>query len=119
MLVNAASSAATGLLLVVDAGPAAGLFGAVSPTPFVWVGAFLILFGAEVWLISRQNPIRPALVQLVIALDVSWVVCSLAIVGLQLFSLSLAGYVLITAVALWVAAMAILQRRGLRTLQLG
>ena len=119
MLVNAVSSGLTGLLLIFDASLFAEWFGVARTTPFVWVGAFLVLFAAEVWLIGRQNPVKPAMVQLIIVMDASWVAVSLAIVVMQLFSLTAVGYALITAVALWVALMAILQLRGLRQLQLG
>lgn len=45
-----------------------------------------------------------------------WVIGSLILILPQLFGLTLLGYILIGAVALWVAAMAILQTRGLQKL---
>ncbi len=118
MLVNAVSSGLTGLLLIFDASLFAEWFGVARTAPFVWVGAFMVLFAAEVWLIGRQNPVKPAMVQLIIVMDASWVAVSLAIVVMQLFSLTAVGYVLITAVALWVAAMAWLQNKALKQLEI-
>jgi hypothetical protein len=53
---------------------------------------------------------------LIIVLDSSWVVVSVFILLFQAFNLSTTGYVLIGAVAAWVALMAWLQFRGLQVL---
>lgn len=111
--INAISSGATALLLIIFSGFAAELFGASQTIPFISVGVFLLLFATYVFLQSRKEPIPLKNVQLIIGLDISWVIGSLIIILPQLFELSSIGYLLIGAVALWVAAMALLQFKGL------
>jgi hypothetical protein len=53
-------------------------------------------------------------VRLIIALDISWVIVSVAVVAFQLFNLSAIGYLAIGAVAIWVAAMAYFQMQGVK-----
>jgi hypothetical protein len=116
MLVNAVSSGATGAGLLLASNVVAGIFGANQTQPFVGVGIFLVAFAALVYLVSRQNPMNTNAVRLIIAGDTLWVVASLIIVLFQVFNISLLGYLLIGAVALWVAAMAYLQFNGLNQL---
>jgi hypothetical protein len=114
LLINGISSGVTGLLLVVFGNMAAGLFGVAQPHAFWGVGIFLIAFAVLVVTEGFQSPIRENRVRLIIALDILWVVASLLIVVLQLFTLSFIGYAAITAVAGWVGLMAYLQVRGLK-----
>lgn len=114
LLINGVSSGATGLIFLVFGKFAATLFGASQPAPFWAVGVFLIAFAALVIAEGVQATPRPGRVMLITTLDTLWVVGSLIIVVLQLFDLSLMGYVLISGVALWVATMAVLQARGLK-----
>ena len=114
LLINATSSGATGILLVIFNQYLAGLFS----SPYAWVisevGVFLILFAGFVFITSIQNPPKIMLVNLIISLDCLWVLTSLVIVFLGLFNLSTIAYVLIVAVALWVALMAFLQYKSLK-----
>jgi hypothetical protein len=114
MFINAISSAATGVLLVGASATIARLFGTDQSTPFLDVGIFLLVFSAVVLIVARKTPPDLVSVRLVIVADTTWVVVSLLIVVLQLFSLSTFGYATITAIALWVAAMAYLQFNGLK-----
>jgi hypothetical protein len=114
MLINAISSGATGLGLAVFPKMVAGLFETTATMPFIEVGIFLIAFAALVFSVSRGNPVNVRAVRLVIVLDTLWVIGSAAIVSFQVFPISVMGYVLIGAVAVWVAAMAYLQSAGLR-----
>ncbi len=116
LLINALSSGATGLLLLLFPGAIAALFGSSTKMPFIAVGLFLLLFAVLVFNQSRKPVIQKAWVKLIIALDILWVVESAIILIPQLFSFTTLGYVIITAVALWVAVMAILQARGLEQL---
>lgn len=111
--VNAISSGATALLLILFSGFTAELFGTFQTMPFIGTGTFLLLFATYVLLQSRKEPILLGKVQLIIGLDISWVIGSLIIILWQLFELSSVGYLLIGAVAIWVAAMAWLQFKGL------
>jgi hypothetical protein len=114
LLINGISSGVTGLQLVVFGNMAAGLFGVAQPHAFWGVGIFLVAFAVLVVTVGLQAPIRENRVRLIIALDILWVVASLSIVVLQLFTLSFIGYMAITAVAGWVGLMAYLQMRGLK-----
>jgi len=114
MLINAISSGATGLGLAVFPKIVAGLFETTATMPFIEVGIFLIAFAALVFSVSRGNPVNVRAVRLVIVLDTLWVVASAAIVLFQPFPISIMGYGIIGAVAVWVAAMAYFQSVGLR-----
>lgn len=116
MLVNAISSGATGLILLVFAPFVASLFGTSAILPIEGVGLFLLCFAALVLFEALKKPMRSAWVNLIIILDIAWVVISVLVIVLQLFYLTLIGYALIGAVALWVVAMAYLQSRGLKQL---
>jgi hypothetical protein len=119
LIVNALSSGATGLGLVAFATPLAVLFGIEKSTPVLEVGIFLVGFAILVFRESQRTMHNPKIVKLIIALDISWVLVSLVIVALQLFSLTPLGYIAIGAVALWVAGMALLQINGLKRLTTG
>lgn len=111
--INGISSLATGLLLAIFPGVAANIFGVTATAPFVAVGLFLVVFASGVLFVA-QRP-SPSAVKWIIRLDTIWVIGS-AVAIIFLFSLiSGIGTVLIAGVALWVAAMAVLQQKGLRS----
>ena len=114
LLINAVSSGATGVGLIIFARTVADLFGTSQSQAFTGVGIFLVVFAAGVLYEGIQKSPRPLQVYTIIALDVLWVIGSFAIVLPQLFNLSVIGYIAITAVALWVAAMAYLQIREVK-----
>jgi hypothetical protein len=119
LLVNAVSSGATGALLMLFPATATSLFGVAAVAPFLAVGGFLLVFAAGVGYEGMQKPLRPTRVQLIIGLDVIWVVGSLVAIALLFPVLSTQGNMLILAVAGWVAAMAYLQTRALREFNTG
>jgi hypothetical protein len=114
LLINAVSSGATGIGLVVLADTVAELFGTSAAGAVMGVGIFLVVFAAGVLNEALQRTTRITHVYIIIALDILWVIGSVAIVLPQLFNLSAIGYITITAVALWVAAMAYLQMKGVK-----
>ena len=116
LLVNAVSSGATGLGLIIFAAPIAILFGISESTPVMEVGFFLVAFSILVFREARRTIHNLKMVKLIIALDISWVLVSLLVVALQLFHLTPLGYFAIGAVALWVAGMAYLQIDGVKRL---
>jgi len=116
LFINALSSGATGLALVVAPGFVGNLFEVSQTLPFVAVGVFLSLFGSMVYWVSRRNPINEGAVRLIIILDSTWVAGSICIVLFQLFDLSNLGYMVIGAVAAWVGLMAWLQYNGAKHL---
>jgi uncharacterized protein len=113
LTINAASSGATGLGLIILAGPVAGLSDVSETAPFIGVGIFLILFASFVLLVAVSKSINPNAVRLIITLDTLWVVASVVLVVIASSSISLIGIFIILAVALWVAAMAFLQNKGM------
>jgi hypothetical protein len=115
LTINAASSGVTGLGLIILASPVAELFGVSQTMPFVGVGVFLILFASFVFLVGVSKSINPKAVRLIITLDTLWVVASLVLVAVASSSISLIGILTILAVAMWVAAMAFLQHKGMST----
>jgi len=119
LLINAASSGLTGLILALLSGLVAGVFETDNRLPFVGVGLFLIAFSFLVLLAGFQNPLRERMVALIVWLDVTWVIVSLGIVALRPLAISTIGYVLIALVAGWVMLMAYLQYNGIRQLSTG
>jgi hypothetical protein len=114
MLINAFSSGATGVILILFPGIISGIFGISTKLPFVAVGIFLFLFAILVFAQAIRDPIHKGWLKLIIILDIAWVVESAILILAQLFDLSSIGYVLTGAVALWVALMATLQTKGLK-----
>ncbi len=114
LLINALSSGATGILLIVFAGQMATLFTVQNTVPFIAVGMFLIGFAMMVFFESRRSTHNLKMVKFIITLDITWVIVSVLIVVLQLFNLSALGYGLIGAVAVWVMLMVYLQTNGIK-----
>ena len=116
LLVNAVSSGFTGLALIAASRFIASPLGIAYPGAVFGVGVFLLAFSTGVYVVSRKpEPPRRALESIVI-MDSLWVVSSIAVVLFHLATESFLGNFIITAIALWVALMAILQYKGMRTL---
>ncbi len=118
LLINAISSGATGLGLVVLPGLFAGLFATSALMPFVATGLFLIAFAMMVFLEGRRAAVSITWVRFIVIMDTVWVLLSVLIVAFQAFDISLIGYLMIGAVALWVGLMAFLQYTGLKNMAL-
>ncbi|HEY5746672.1 MAG TPA: hypothetical protein VIU12_11385 [Chryseolinea sp.] len=114
LLINAVSSGATGLLLVLFSDFFARLFGIESVSPFLETGIFLLAFAGFVFYEGRRSTTNTSRIRLIIALDTLWVVASTLLLVLQPVAITLIGNLFIAAVAVWVAAMAALQFRGLK-----
>ncbi len=114
LLLNAVSSGATGIGLIVFAASVSELFGIIDYRALWGVGAFLFSFACLVFIESKRFPHNLSMVKLIIALDVMWVLGSFSIVLLQMFHLSGVGYFAISLVAIWVSAMAYLQINGVK-----
>jgi hypothetical protein len=117
LTVNALSSGATGILLIAFAHTIATLFGVSDPLPFIGTGIFLVVFAGYVLITALQTPLNNKSVRRIIALDILWVLGSLVLLVAASGELSMIGILGITAVAAWVASMALLQRKGLTSLQ--
>jgi hypothetical protein len=119
LLVNAISSGATGLLLALFPGMAAGIFGVSETVYFIEAGVFLILFAVFVLYVATRKPVSQRSVMMVTALDLLWVLASMVAVFLLAGVVSTIGIVLIVAVAAWVALMAFLQFKGSYAIKAG
>ncbi|HTJ51339.1 MAG TPA: hypothetical protein VL443_17890 [Cyclobacteriaceae bacterium] len=118
LIVNGVSSGATGIGLVAFAQLAAKLFDVSQTSVFAGTGIFLLVFAAVVLFEAFRDSIRMRQVQIIIALDVLWVIASVLVVLLMLSKISAIGNLLIIAVALWVAMMAFLQVKGLKQISI-
>ena len=121
LTLDAITSAASGVLLLVAGGPIAALaspatdlFGIALPTICRAVGLFLLAFAALALIAARGAPIRRGLVWEVFALNVAWVIGSVILVELAWDGLTLLGRLAIIAVAAVVAVFALLQGVGLK-----
>ena len=85
------------------------LFGLPELLPFIFVGVFLSLFALFVLFVARAEKINFRLVQLIIALDVAWVLASIMVVVLTASSMTIWGTLITLGVAIWVVLMAVLQ----------
>ena len=116
LMINAISSGLTGSILVIAPRFVAHLFATSFTQPFVAVGMFLLAFSTLVIVAALQNPLRAGMINLIIVLDSSWVIASVAVIILQLLEISALGYFFIAGVAAWVLLMAYFQFGGLRQL---
>ncbi len=116
MFINAISSGATGLALVLIPNVFLTLFEVADAWPFVATGIFLVAFALMVFIEARKTIVNPSWVRIIIILDAMWVVASIAVITLQSWRISSLGYALIGAVALWVGLMAYLQYMALKKL---
>lgn len=112
--VNAISSGATGFGLVVFSGFFTSLFGVAQSTPFVEAGIFLLVFASFVMLTALQKTVNPRLAKIIVWLDSLWVIGSIILVLMLMYTISWVGHLLVIGVAMWVATMAILQNQGIR-----
>lgn len=111
--INAISSGTTGLGLVIFSKAVASLFAVGQQLPFIGIGLFLVVFSVFVFYNATQRPISQGQVKLIVMLDSLWVVGSATAILMLYGSVSPIGIFLIAAIALWVAAMAWLQFKGL------
>lgn len=103
---NAVTSAAAGVLMLLLPGWVAELFGQVPAWVCQWVGAGLLLFGLGVGYTARQLPHRWSATQWILALDVAWLLATPIVMVVFASHLSLLGHILLLLVAgmvLWYA----------------
>ncbi|MBL0743123.1 hypothetical protein [Chryseolinea lacunae] len=117
LLINAISSGATGFLLVVFPGFIANLFAVDAVMPFAEVGIFLLVFAAFVLYESRRKTVNVSRIYGIVAADTLWVIASALLLGIRPVAFSVLGNLFVAGVALWVAAMAYLQFRGVKQIE--
>lgn len=121
LTLDAVTSAASGLLLLLAGGPIAALLspetellGFALPTVCRAAGLFLLLFAGLALAAARAAPARTGLAWEVLGLNLAWVVGSALLVVQAWDGLTLLGRLAILAVALVVAVFALLQGVGLK-----
>lgn len=113
LLLDAAATGATGLLLIGGAGLLEGLLGL--PAGLMrWAGLVLIPFVAFVAWAGTREPASQGAVALIIAVNVLWVVASVCLLVSGLVAPTLLGYAFVLAQAAVVALFAELQYVGLK-----
>jgi uncharacterized membrane protein len=114
LYINGTSSGITAAGLITFPKKIADIFEVQQVSVFTGVGIFLFAFAAVVLFEASRINTRPKQVQLIIALDILWVVASLVTVLMTLTAVSMIGHFLILTIAIWVGAMAYLQKKGLK-----
>lgn len=113
LYLDAAASGVIAIALIAGSGLVAGITGL--PAAFLTViGIALMPFVALVLWTARQAPPDAAAVRAVIALNAAWVVASVAVLLVQVFSPTMLGYGFIIVQAVTVGLFAELQFVGLR-----
>ena len=115
LIVDALASGAMGLLLLAAAGVLAGPLGLPS-TLMLGAGAILVPYAAAVLWLARRPALPRAAVWLVIAINVLWVVESVAVLLVGWTHPTLPGQAFVLMQAAFVALMAELEFIGLRRL---
>ena len=110
---DAVVTGANGLAYLVLADPLEDLLG-LSPALMRGVGAFLVVFGALVWLVATRSTIARPAVYAVIAANMAWAIASTVVAIVGVGSPTTVGTVWIVAQAVVVGAFAELQLVGLR-----
>jgi hypothetical protein len=111
---NGVFSTVSGVLFIADAGLIATFLGLASATPIVALGVGLLAFAAALFWDAAQRSISQRDARIVIALDVAWVIGSIAVVVLDPFALTTAGKWAIAIVADIVTVFAVVEYVGLR-----
>ena len=110
---DAVVTGANGLAYLVAAGPLSDLLG-LDAAFLRGIGAFLLAFTVVVWRVGARATPAAAAVSAVVAVNVAWVLASLALAALGLGSPSTAGTVWAVLQAVVVGAFAELQVMALR-----
>lgn len=111
--INAISSGATGLLLVIFSKFSANLFAVKTQLPFIITGLFLIVFSLFVAYQAYQKPLNVKEIVSIIWMDRLWVITSLVTTPVLYGSISITGTIIIVVIAAWVGLMAYLQNAKL------
>lgn len=116
LLGNATFSTLTGTLALVDAAPLTQAFGIPDPMFLPVLGVQLLMFAAAiVWIATRQE-VSTRLAWIIIALDIGWVVGSIALLPFVSGMLTATGIATMVFIACGVATFASGQIAGVRRL---
>jgi hypothetical protein len=113
LLIDAAGSGATGLLLALGSGPLASLTG-LPRALLLGCGVFFLAYAAFVLWLGRSERPMSALVKLVIAGNVVWGIDSLLALAIGWLTPTGLGFAFVVAQAAFVLVIAAVQWSGLR-----
>ena len=111
LTINSLFSGLTGIIMALFYSQLNNFFHIDNNYIFPIIGINLIVFSVFVGYVSQKQLTNKLLVNLIVILDLFWVVGSLIILALDLFDLSKNGYLVIGAIALWIAFLGYKQNR--------
>ncbi len=114
---DAIVTAMSGVGLLLAAEPAARLLGMAASWPIALLGVDLILYAAWVGYEAWQAALRVRRARIMLALDIVWVLASVALILIDPFGFTAAGKWAIAAQADGVAVLGLLKYLGLRRLR--
>lgn len=109
LLSNAAFSALTGLILIVDHQSIALLMGAHPAWIYLTLGVGLCIFALDVGFVATRNKINKTWAKMILAADISWVAGSAALIAFGQSFLSNQANILILVIGLLVAIFSFLE----------
>ena len=114
LLVNGIATAMTGVAALLGAPWLASILGPMAPELLAIIGAGLVVFAGVLLAQARRARIDSRVAWTIAAMDVAWVLGSVAVVEAGV--LTVAGNVIVAAVAAVVLVFAVLEIRGIRFL---
>ena len=114
LLVNGIATAMTGVAALLGAPWLASILGPMAPKLLAIIGAGLVVFAGVLLAQARRARIDSRVAWTIAAMDVAWVLGSVAVVEAGV--LTVAGNVIVAAVAAVVLVFAVLEIRGIRVL---
>ncbi|MBL4623970.1 MAG: hypothetical protein JKY42_02335 [Flavobacteriales bacterium] len=110
---NATFSLLSGIFLLAFTKPIVHLFGVNEPLVFQLIGGGLLFFALTVYFQASRKQLNSKQILFINYQDWGWVLGSMVLLIGQFFGISIAGQVLIGAVAILIAVFALLQKKYL------
>ena len=117
LLANSIFSALSGLFFLLGAAPISAFLGLDMPMMIRFLGVDLLIFGAIVYKVATASPINRTFATVIVALDVVWVIGSIALIFGNIVPLTTGGKWAIAIVADVVTCFAIAQYMGIRRMK--
>ena len=109
LIINAIFSNLCAWIMISLSGGLNDFFAIDNQNVFPIIGAVLLIFSAFVYYVSAKKLDNKLLVNLIILMDVFWVVGSIIILVFNLFDLSNTGRIIIAIVAVWIGFLGLKQ----------
>lgn len=115
LFANGASTTLAGVILLIIPNRLSTLFGLSVNGYLIAVGIFFSIFGTFVLYQAFQKNVSKATLRFITTIDWLWVLFSAVLIGLLFETVSPIGLLIIGVIALWVALMAFLEGKYLRS----